>query len=121
MADDSSEVRYQRFLSSGVLPKEEFTKLQIAGTFRYSNSSVLTVEVQNGLRNSVIVGIIVAISYKDEITQKEKETNYFIDCGDALPLTARAIDISPFQGDELQKLKPSFLLKEVRVRKLKKS
>jgi len=121
-AEDSPEARYQRFLSGSAIPKEDFSRLLFAAHIQENASpQLLSFALQNPYKNSVIIGIVVTLSYTEAQSQKEKVIDLFYDCGDLLPLSCHNGRLNLFESDEIAMLKPTISIKEVHVRKLKKS
>jgi hypothetical protein len=114
------EQRYKEFLAAIPLTKEEQAKILFAAEIPDNVSPAgVSYEILNGLTDSVVVGVVLSLSFKDEPAGKETTIDLYGDCGDILPLTSGREHLVFFQADRIAKLNPKISLKEIRVRKLK--
>ena len=129
-ADDSPESRYQSFLSAPSLAHEDITKVTLEAVIRTGlNPNLLKFALHNGMKDMVITGFIINVTYKDGSTHvdrygnvyKNKEIDLFYNQEEALPLTCIYGNIPILKGNEIENGKPVFSIKEIRVRDLKKS
>ncbi len=115
----ADEAEYRKYLAATPATPEQMSQIlsKISILTNYSPAQ-LSVEVQNGLADQIIVGAIATVTFTDPATGKEKTIEVFADLPDTLPLTASSSISRLFDGDEIAKLSPTLALKEIRLRKL---
>lgn len=115
----ADEAEYRKYLAGTPATPEQMSKIlsKVSILTNYSPMQLQT-EVQNGLADQIIVGAIVAVTYADPATGKEKTIEVFADFPEILPLTASSCTSRLFDGEEIVKLSPTLTLKEVRLRKI---
>jgi len=115
-----NEQRYKEFLAAIPLTKDEQAKILFAAEIPDNTTPVgVRYELLNGLTDSVVVGLVLSLSFTDEPSGKETTIDLYGDCGDILPLTSGGEHLVFFQAERIAKLNPKISLKEIRVRKLK--
>lgn len=115
----ADEAEYRKYLAATPATPEQMSKIlsKVSILTNYSPMQLQT-EVQNGLADQIIVGAIVAVTYADPATGKEKTIEVFANLAETLPLTASSCTSRLFDGKEIVKLSPTLTLKEVRLRKI---
>lgn len=118
-AFSAEEVRYREFLASPQATAEELTKILFKAAFpkNYVPPRLLY-EMQNTLKDSVLLGAIMTVTYADPETKKEQTIEVYVDLGDTMPLSATTGSVAVFQATEISKLSPKISLKEIRLRKI---
>lgn len=118
-AVSSQEVRYQDFLASPKATQEQLAEILFKASFPANYSSPrLVYEFQNTLRDSVLLGAILEVTYLDPESKKERTIDVYADLGDVMPLSQTDGSVAVFQAAEIQKLDPKISLKEIRLRKI---
>lgn len=120
-AEDASrdERRYAKFMAAKPATPEQLEKIQFAAEIP-TNVSPFSVafQIQNGLTEQVLVGMILTVTYHDPATNTEKVVELYQDCRDLVPLSSMSGQIPLFKGAEVVKLSPKIALKEVRIRQI---
>ncbi|GAT32138.1 hypothetical protein TSACC_2535 [Terrimicrobium sacchariphilum] len=115
----ADEDDYRRYLAATPATPEQMSKILSRMNILTNYFPVLLqTEVQNGLTDQIVVGAIVAVTYTDPATGKEKTLDVFAALPEILPLTASSCTSRLFDGEEIAKLSPTLTLKEVRLRKM---
>jgi len=111
--------RYKNFLSASA-PTEEQKKLILcdARILENVNPASLSFDIQNGLKDSVIVGAIFAVTFREKGSDKDITIEVYADCWDVLPMSAREGSASLYRGSDMRELSPKVALKEIRIRKI---
>lgn len=111
--------RYKEF-QAAVQPTDEQKKLILceARIRENINPASLSFDIQNGLKDSVIVGAIFSVTFRDKGSDKDTTIEVYADCWDVPPLSAREGQVELYRGTEIRSLSPKVVLKEVRIRKI---
>jgi len=114
------EKRFLAVMAAPSATKEQREKLMFSASIpsNYAEWGV-SYELQNGLPDSVVAGIVMNIAYKDPESGEVKNIEVFSDCGDTLPFSVTGGHVGFFQAEKISKLSPTITLKDVKVRKLK--
>jgi len=115
----ADEADYRRYLAATPATPEQMSQILSKISVATNISPVqLQTEIQNGLTDQIVVGAIVAVTFTDPATGKEKTLEVFAELPEILPLTSSIGTARLFDGQEMAKLSPTLTLKEVRLRKL---
>ncbi len=115
-----AEQRYKEFMAATPAAKEDGDKILFSAEIPSNMRPYgVSYEIQNGLSDSVIVGLVIAVTYKEEGSDKEHTIELYADCEDTLPLTSREGHVPFFQAERISKLSPKISVKEIRIRKVR--
>ncbi len=121
LAEDASrdERRYAKFMAARAATPEQLEKIQFAADIPSSVSPIgVAFQVQNGLTDQVLVGMIITVTYLDPTTNTEKVVELYRDCADLVPLSALQGTVPLFKGADIVKSSPKVALKEARIRQI---
>lgn len=111
--------RYKAFLAASQ-PTEEQKKLILCDVRIPENVNPvgLSFDIQNGLKDSLIVGAIFSVTFRDKDSDKDTTIEVYADCWDILPMSSREGRVEVYRGAEIRTLSPKIALKEIRIRKI---
>lgn len=113
------EARYREFLASPRATEEQLARILFRASFPENYAAPrLRYEMQNTLKDSVLLGAIMSVTYLDPESKKERTIEVYVDLGDTMPLSATDGSVSVFQAAEIVKLNPKISLEEIRLRKI---
>jgi len=111
--------RYKTFQAASQ-PTEEQKKLILyeARIPENVDPASLYFDIQNGLKDSVIVGAIFSVTFRDKGSEKDTTIEVYADCWDILPMSSREGRVEVYRGADIRTLSPKIALKEIRIRKI---
>ena len=116
---DEDLQRYKAFQAASIATDEQKKLILFEARIAESGSPPnLFFDVQNGLKDWVIVGAIFSVTFREKDSDKDTTFEVYADCWDIPPLSAKNNDEPIYRGSEIRALSPKIALKEVRVRKI---
>lgn len=108
-------LRFRAFAEAEIATKEQSESVLFSA---YMMGCAISFEIQNQLPDSMIVGIIIRVSYKDPDSGKQQTLDVYADCQNTLPFSYYQGSVAFFHSTEIGKLNPSLSLKEIRIEKI---
>lgn len=116
---DEDLQRYKAFQAASIATEEQKKLILCDARIPGSNSPPgLYFDMQNGLKDSVIVGAIFSVTFREKGSDKDTTIEVYADCWDVLPLSSREGRVELYRGSEISALSPKIALKEIRIRKI---